>query len=160
MNNSLSNDMYSVKTSIADLKDKLGSLGAEQVVLQQEMSKLTARVRESRFRLPKEEYQHITRRQRKIAERIGELGNLREPLKAELRRWYAIEDELRAKLAGQMSMSLPDKVSNAHPSLLVEVKQLRDFYLSFAEDNTRVSSMRLMASQFANELTKLLATSK
>jgi hypothetical protein len=40
-------------------------------------------------------------------------------------------------------------------SLKAEVAALLDKYMKFAEDHTRVSSMRVMAAQFANELTKL-----
>jgi len=36
------------------------------------------------------------------------------------------------------------------------VETLRNEYMTFAEDLTRVASMRMMASQIANELTKLL----
>jgi hypothetical protein len=37
-----------------------------------------------------------------------------------------------------------------------EIVYLCDKYLNFAEDQTRVNSMRIMAAQFANELTEII----
>lgn len=37
------------------------------------------------------------------------------------------------------------------------IKELRDKWMMFSEDQTRVNSMRIMASQFSRELTEILS---
>lgn len=99
----------------------------------------------------------MIRRQKKIKEQFVAIEKEREPLNQDLKRWYAMEDELRVK--ANLGLTV-DGVR--HDTLVLEspmknkIIQLRNTHLQFAEDSTRISSMRLMAAQFANELTEIL----
>ena len=155
--NTLANDLYSVKTAIADLKEKCGALSIRKRTLESELATLNGRIRDTKYRLPRAEYETVIRRQKKIKEQFVAIEKEREPLNQDLKRWYAMEDELRVK--ANLGLTV-DGVR--HDTLVLEspmknkIIQLRNTHLQFAEDSTRISSMRLMAAQFANELTEIL----
>lgn len=155
--NTLANDLYSVKTAIADLKEKCGVLAIRKRTLEIELTTLNNRIRGTKYRLPKVEYENVVRRQKKIKEQFLEIEKEREPLNQELKRWYAMEDELRVKANIGLTVDgiRQDTVVMESP-IKNKIIQLRNTHLQFAEDNTRISSMRLMAAQFANELTEIL----
>jgi seryl-tRNA synthetase len=148
MSEAIAKELYSVVTEITEIKEKLDLIKAKKRNLEHEMQKMNNRVRTG-GRLPDEEYKTICRKQQKIRKAITELETDMAPLIAEIRHWSNLETELRAKMYG-------NKPIDSSKPIRKKIVALRNHYLSFAEDHTRVNSMRMMASQIASELTEAL----
>ena len=150
----IAKDMYSTKIEISKLKEMTSELNQKKLELELEMQRLNNRIRTNgRKRMPDDEYKGICKKQMQTRLLISAVEQARAPITAELREWYAIEDELRIKAA--ISPSIEHPLDYEH-SIREKITSLRNTYLSFAEDGTRVNSMRLIASQVANELTIIL----
>ncbi len=108
--------------------------------------------------LPRDQYADLVQEQATLKRRIRECDAAIAKLKAEIRLWQHMAQE--CKLRGQAVAEL-SRAKNAPEQSKVtdEIRTLRAKYLDFAEDQTRVNSMRVMAAQFANELTSVLASS-
>ena len=148
--NTKSTDIYEVKTSIAELKEKKEVWIMQKRECENRLNNLSVRVRTG-GRLPDKEYKRICREQKKTKEKILSIEKELMPINRELRQWYAMEDEIRANV----SMNMPMPVIN-DTDITGKLRSLRDKYLAFSEDHTRINSMRLMASGFASELTDIL----
>ena len=124
---------------IVSAKETLDNLYMMKRELDAELASMNARVRSSGRRgLPHDEYKRLCTKQTETKKRILSVERLALKVKAELRK-----------------ASLPDSLGSglqADPSLVDSIKRIRDRYLAFSQDATRVSSMRIMASQFAEEL--------
>ena len=69
------------------------------------------------------------------------------------------------RLAGTLEQALLENVrqfgsvqhgTRSDAAIVISIRNMRDRYLEFSADPTRINSMRLMASQFADELTDIL----
>lgn len=72
------------------------------------------------------------------------------PLKAKLREIAALQSIGYATLEKDIPSVDPEL------SIRKSVTDIRDRWMNFAEDQTRVNSMRIMAAQFSRELTEVL----
>jgi len=148
----MSGEVSTVAWEIVRLKERQAEIGKRQAALQNELTTMNGRVRGRT--LPAAEYKHICARQKKVKQEISALQEQAGVLKSEIRRWAALEEEFRHEARRQGPR---DNMPSMDPSVLSELRIMRDHYLNFSEDGTRISSMRLMASEFASKLTKLLA---
>lgn len=118
----------------------------EKRKLENEMTSLNGSIRGARTRIPDSQYQSIVSRQKGNQKKRFEIDNILNRLKRE-------KIELCQKIQlieHNLSVKKPFYV------LRDNLISLRDKYAEFSSDPTRVSSMRLMASQFSGELTTLL----
>lgn len=93
------------------------------------------------------DYDAICRNQDRI---IKEVRDIQEPIKIikkKLRERQLMRDEIKGFLDGEIRL---------YDDVKAKVVYLRDFYTQFAGDATRVSSTRIMASKFVEELQDLL----
>lgn len=149
-------DIYEAANEIARSKEKSDQLSLQKRSIEQEIAQLTHRVRSAGGRLPDEEYRGILKKQKRCREMMYEIEKQLVQLKAERRHWTNIETQMR--LNANLSREPSPIVFNEDADRLRKaVTGIRDIYLSFSEDPTRVNSMRLMAAQFAKELTEVLA---
>jgi hypothetical protein len=155
-----SREIYAIKTQIADLKDRASELSLAKRKLETELQTLSNRVRKSSGLLPGNEYKNICSRQIIVKKNILEIENKIAPIKSELRRWYAMEDEARVKanlsFTDNRSAPVTGNAGDKEDKFRHRIIELRNEYLNFSEDSTRINSMRLMSSQIANELTAAL----
>jgi hypothetical protein len=152
----LAAEVYSARVQVNRLQDKLADLGGRKRTLEVRLSEMGDRVRLSGRRgLPPDIYRQICVEQGKLKKRILDIEREIQPLSREKRDWFAILDELehRARAAG----ILPAGEDSS--TLRGRIVEIRDRYLDFAEDQTRVNSMRVMAAEFANCLTQAMAAS-
>lgn len=153
--NNISTELYQARNEIDKLQEQRTPLTKELQELNLKLAKLNNHVRAS-GRLPDLEYKGICKQQIKIKERIIQIQNSLAKITKEKREWDSYETELRAKIAIASSLVKTHEISTN--DLFEKIKQLRNEYLDFAEDQSRINSMRIMASQFANELTKILSS--
>jgi len=150
---SLPGDIYAVQAEVIRLHEKLELLKESKREHEHRLQKTTMIIR-TKGRMPDQEYKSLCKRQLHAKEKIHEIEKQMRPIKHEIRTWAAIEDELKAKERAAYTAVVCEK---GKPSLIDGLVSLQKKYLAFAEDNTRINSMRLMASQIANELTELIS---
>jgi hypothetical protein len=146
-------DMLAIDAEIAKIEEIAGGLAFKKRTFDTELSAINGRIR-SGGRLPQQEYAGHCRRQTWLKQQILDIEKLLGPLKAEKVRWRLLREEINVE------SGMPFKSHNReqNPAVREEIVKLRSRYLSFAEDHTRVNSMRLMAGEFASELTRILGS--
>mgnify|MGYP002132211759 FL=1 len=147
-----------LRLQISELKTKKNALSLGRKPIEAELSQLAGRVRSAnthKTRLTPEEYRQICGRQQKLKRKLAEIEVAINPLSSEIRRLCAEEDILRASCG--MSISGVGEQSSGDGDLAKRLADIRDRWQQFAGDQTRVSSMRVMAAQFADDLNAVLS---
>jgi hypothetical protein len=95
-------------------------------------------------------YGAVCREQDKLKQRLSVLRKRAAKMKTEIR-----------ELEAERKRLVPYEPDPPQPSNLRierdDIVEMRDYYLDFAKDQTRVASMRAMAAEFAKKLNDLLA---
>ena len=143
-----------------DVKNKHSAIVIKRKPIEAELASLTGRVRGSyshRNRISQEDYRQLVNRQTVLKRQLAEMEVAAAPLKARLREigalstlYYATRIDVRADEAMKAAMPADSQIRKT-------IIWLRGKWLAFAEDQTRVNSMRVMAAQFSRELTDILA---
>ncbi len=152
----------------AELELKASAIKAQHVNLMMkkkpielELAGLKSRVLSSKThatRLSPEDYRAICNRQQALKKKLLEIEMQGGPLKQELRDVAALSTMSYAMRNKEMPAMLKIPEDKLHNVLLRNsVIQLRDKWIGFAEDQTRVNSMRVMAAQFSRELTEIIS---
>lgn len=140
-----------IERSIANLENKKTDAANEKVKYQNELSELNLQVRSNGKRiLPQIQYDNILQKQAEVKRKMAVVDSYISQLKKELSNKRVLRDEIDLAL------------DNNYDSFNVmgEIIDLRDKYVNFASDNTRVSSTRLMASRFAEDLDLIIKSTK
>lgn len=109
----------------------------------------------SGIRFEQAEYKSKLKRQQAIKSEMFRLDAALRPLTEKLKEARVMRHAITIEIDSSRAR-LVYSSSEGKDSALVS---LRDKYLNFAEDHTRINSMRMMAAQFANELTSIMAAS-
>ncbi len=149
-----------LQQQLLDLKVEIGLYDEKKMVIvtrkrniENELSDLNSRVRHNGKRLPSSEFNSILRRQRQCKQIKGGLEDELSEIK-QTKRDLSIEgQDIRIKLRAEKKRT---KEQNPCGTLRTQVYDIRDSFLDFSIDQTRVSSMRLMAADIAGQLTKAL----
>lgn len=121
----------------AELKERKTILSQEKRSIESRLTLLSNRVK-GRI-LPREEYWQICDEQCRAKRALFHVNRGLSEVKLEMSKLQTEKDFL--KLA-----------YGCAPEIIVRIQSIRDKYSQFAQDATRISSMRLMASQFVSEL--------
>lgn len=139
-------DLHDVQHSILEMQAKRSRLGIKKAVLQQDCNKYKEMLKV--IQQGHETFNEIVeKRKEKVAE-LQDIETELSELKQSIKKRQLLKEEV-------LSQQQPKNVA-MEADLLV----LRDDYLKFAGDKTRVASMRSMAAEFAEKLTKVLKRSK
>lgn len=149
----LANDAFAIGLEISRLRDEKSKLIAVKKDAEIILSELKGKLRET---LPMDQYRQYENRRNQKKKQIRGVEKRMDVLTSELSKWYALEAENRASLSVLGLVHADDGMITARMSLEKNIEALRNRYLSFAEDQTRVNSMRVMAAEFANHLTAVL----
>jgi predicted nucleic acid-binding Zn-ribbon protein len=144
-------DLYAVETEIAKLQDQIMQHSLKRQEIQEDLACIN---RKLKTRQTHSKFESLSRRRDRLKSDLLLLEKAIAPVKSELRQWQAISTDLRAKSMVRLNVEI-----SSNKTLIEKIRTLRSHYLAFAEDQTRVNSMRVMAAQFANELTALLSES-
>lgn len=137
----LAPQVQEIERALNALALKRSRLAVEKTTHQAELSRLKDRVRGSEG-LPPEEYRAICRKQNEIKGRIVSI-------EADM---ATIRNEMREKEVLKSDVKLDHASGAMNEESLASIRNLRQKYMEFAADATRVSSMRQMAAQFVQEL--------
>ena len=139
----MSERKLNIEDEMADLELKKSPLISRKQEIELELSNYNSRVR-GKF-LPPNEYNEICQWQKALSQEKVDL----EKKFTEIRNKKIELTKERERIHLKMK-TLPDSMTK--DTLL----ELRDKYMAFASDTTRVSSMRAMASKFVEELVSVI----
>lgn len=151
-------DLQNERTELKNQKEKINlTLTAIRLELSQLLSKVRG-ANSYHTRLTPDEYRRICNKQQVLKKKIADAEFQLAPIKkrlVEIGAAMSIEYEKNKNNEQMQERSI--KVNNFESIPRDQIVATRDKWLSFAEDQTRVNSMRVMAAQFARELTEILA---
>lgn len=122
---------------------------------------LARRLKASRDWMNPRQYEALLAQREQTKKELFAIEGRLSVLKSERTALYQERDRLR--LAAIDRNAEDQSAAGAGPhgwatEVRAALRDMRDRYQAFASDQTRVSSMRIMASEFAEELTRLLST--
>lgn len=141
-----SQDLISVGKTKNHLQSQYDKIIVRMKTIETNLSILNSKVR-SRGIMPESEYKTVCRRQSQIKQELIDLQPQRSYLKGEIREKEVLRDEILQYLN-----------RNKPQDIKLKLQKIRDKYMEFSSDTTRVSSTRVMASRFSEELQELINT--
>lgn len=109
-----------------------------------ELSRINVEFRSNKM-LPTDKYRRLLRQQDELIQEQSSTNRRLSDLNVKRARINQLIDACRREV----------KAESAPSDIREKLTELRDKYRAFSSDATRVSSMRLMASQFADDIEKL-----
>jgi len=137
-----------IERMMNSLKDNHQELVHRKKSLDAKLADIKNRIRGNGRALPQLEYQALCRKQSEYKTEIVHIDRDISSINSELRKKQVIRDEIYY----QQKVTI-DKLDTSAKSQLIT---LRDEYMQFASDTTRISSMRAMASKIAEELESII----
>ncbi|WP_448104692.1 hypothetical protein [Pedobacter panaciterrae] len=134
-------DSNDIQHSILDMQSKRSKLGIKK---QQIQAKINEKKQMLQYVKEGETYDELVAAKRELVAESHEIDAQLSQLKQDIKKRQLLKDEVKAN---ETPNTLPVKS---------ELTVQRDYYLKFAGDKTRVSSMRAMAAEFAESLTKII----
>lgn len=113
-----------------------------------ELSNLNAKVRSRTGLLSQNDYQAICRRQDYLKQGLNTIQKTLTDYKNKIQEKVVLKEKLRNKIKFDKEITV---------SSIDKIILLKDKYQAFASDQTRVSSMRVMASQIVQELELIIS---
>lgn len=147
-----STDFNIVVNAINELEEKRAGLATKNKEIDLEIGKLNQRVKGRH--LPTVEYNSICKKQGDMKTSKTKIELELAAVKSQLRNKHIIRDEIYEHLQSIK----PPAIEKAN--IINKLEELKNKYLQFASDNTRISSMRTMAAQIASELIELQNSQK
>ena len=150
-----------VREEIIVLKDKYDDLVLTKRRVETDLARARGMMKaQSSYmtRLPPAEYRMWQTREMRAKSDLLKIAEEMAPIKKRIRALYEEEERGRGELMDKLNNIQEVMSSGQHSPAVEEIARLRDKWLAFAEDQTRVNSMRVMAAQFSRELTDLLAS--
>lgn len=139
-------DQHDIQRSIIDMQAKRSALGTKKQHIQAELNKLKGML--PHFKQGDLTFDDIVKRRKELTAEVIEIDKDISDLKHFIKKRQALKEEVKTLEAPEMK------------AVQADLTALRDRYLKFAADKTRISSMRQMSAEFAEELTLVLKKSK
>lgn len=145
---------FSEETQL-DIERSLARLADQKEDLVQRMNEINARLSQLNVRvrgniLPKHQYQAICDEQNKLKQEKLLVDASMSEIKKQIRSRSILKEEARLSSTREADKSRP------RLDIRSRLVELRDKYMEFSSDTTRVASTRAMASRFSEELELLL----
>lgn len=131
--------LYNVRESIIRLNEKKAALVEAKQELQDQQSIYNRRVRGKP--LPKIEYDSIVKKQAEVGKKTLQIDKGIREVCLDISKRSLLETEV---------------MNNIDKTTTEKLTSLRDKYMGFASDMTRVASMRAMASRFSEDLEEII----
>lgn len=148
----IKNNIFDLRDAILPLTMKKEELVLKKREMEVKMAIYNTRIRTSTKKLPDSEYKSICRKQDKLRSDILEIEIQLNDLNNQIRKKEILIRNLNRE-------GLENGNQNAK-SILDEIHKLKNKYIEFSSDSSRISSMRLMASQFIDDLENIIKKDK
>jgi len=134
-------NVYDIERAITDLHEKKAELVNTKKELQNKLTTLTNKVRTNGRKLNDVEYRKLCSQQEKTMQEVVKIDNEIILIKNDISRKSTLKQEIQSTFK-----------SNENEDVVVSLTAIKDHYISFAADRSRISSMRAMASEFVEKL--------
>lgn len=151
----IATEIKEARSRIADFERQRVKIAARSNSLRTQLGKIKRRLHQA----PEQthvEFEEYYRKKLSIIEELSQCEKTATAIKAEQQRWRMIADSVERHALDEMRQKGNIFGVATDSPVRQEIEYLCNKYLNFAEDQTRVNSMRIMAAQFANELTDIL----
>jgi hypothetical protein len=146
-----------MNTTLEQIRDQLAHFERERsdhcqanAQMQGELATITADIRRDHH-IPRDRFNKMLARQAELKRYLTTNTAKISELNPQIKRLNQLVSDLEsAEYVAKRAVLKSDS------SILGDLSELRTKYTKFGADNTRVSSMRLMATQFANELEAII----
>lgn len=135
-------DKNDIQNSIFEMQAKRAKLGIKKQHMQADINNVREMLKF--IKQGHETFNELVEKKRGLICDCNEIDAELADLKNQIKRRQTLKDEV-AQVAQPKAIMLE-----------AEITVLRDYYLSFAGDKTRVASMRAMSADFAGALTKII----
>jgi len=155
-------EIANLDVKAAEIKRAHSELAAKLMGIDSKLSGLTTRVRGSKTHktaLSQADYRGICNEQQRLKNKKMEITVECSELKNKLREIAAQRSVAYSNLVADDSekqITMSAFIDAPQLDLRDKLVKLRDKWIGFAEDQTRVNSMRVMAAQFSRELTEII----
>jgi hypothetical protein len=144
--------LESLRRQLADLtKERVGYVTAKKSY-EAELVQITAEIR-GNHNIPRDRWNKLLARQAESKRFLFATEQRLFALGPQIKKLNQMISELESTEYVAKRLVLQEQQA---PDIVRRLSELREKYAAFGADNTRVSSMRLMATQFANELEALI----
>lgn len=138
-------NLLDVEAKIIELNEKKISTNNERSRIQLVLADIKNDIKENKDYKKTEK---LYRERTQYLEQLKKCENDRNNIKLEIQKLSILKNEIKLEIHND---NFPD-ISN----LMQDLKDIKKYYLDFSADKSRVSSMRIMASEFVNKLDKLI----
>lgn len=136
-----------IERSILEQKSIQSKFVFEKKRAEDELASIKNKIRGNGKPLPPAEYQSLCKRQDAIKKEKTITEQEIAKIQTDIQKKSLLKDEIKNELKERANTTLPDTLVS-----------LRDYYMAFASDKTRVGSMRAMSSEFAEKLEAIIKT--
>ena len=143
-------DLLLIEELILKAKEKKNKIIATKISFQNELEQLKMKYREVQFRSQK--FYEIKERRSVIKDKLASLELKISSINNELFEKNKMKNEVLFFLKNNISVDEKKEVD----LLINNIKELKKKYSEFTSDRTRIASLRVMASEFIQELDTLL----
>jgi hypothetical protein len=143
-------DLLLIEELIIKAKEKKNKIIATKISFQNELEQLKMKYREVQFR--SEKFYEIKERRSVIKDKLASLELKISSINNELFEKNKMKNEVLFFLKNNISVDEKKEVD----LLINNIKELKKKYSEFTSDRTRIASLRVMASEFIQELDTLL----
>jgi hypothetical protein len=156
MSEDVASKIYKARREIDRLEDEKKSFVKRKAALNNHIAKMKEKEMLGEAQL---DYQRKVAGKRKtLKEIMDEVDKRLSEIKKEQKQWRALSMSLESAVLENIrkfGSIYHDGISES--AIADRLKNLRDKYMEFSADFTRVNSMRLMAAQFSDEITDILS---
>lgn len=137
-------NILDLELSINTLIEQKGELSFQKKELEIKNSSLKNQIRTGGY-MPDALYKSICDQQNRAKKDVLSVERAISELAIEIRNKSTLKDQLKIQLRQQNGVNIKESLTD-----------LRDYYINFASDKSRVSSMRAMGAEFAEKLEVLI----
>jgi hypothetical protein len=140
-------NVLDIERSILEQKSKQSEFVFKKKRAEDELAFIKNRIRANQKHLPEIEYKSLCKKQDVLKKEKTDAEQEISKIQTDIQKKSLLKDEIKNELKERANTNLPDTLT-----------ALRDYYMAFASDKTRVGSMRAMASEFAEKIESIIKT--
>lgn len=143
-------DLFMIEGRILEIKTRRDSLIKRKLIIQNSLSETKNMYKDVSFQ--SKEFHKVKNNRQGLKECLGKIELELSQIKEELSFKTKLRQEVEFHLAHNKSLEGREDLDK----VVAKIKLLKTKYSSFTKDRTRIASLRVMASEFMEELDQLL----
>jgi|JI10StandDraft_1071094.scaffolds.fasta_scaffold2249562_1 chromosome segregation ATPase len=140
--------ILSIEEKIHELQSQKNVLTTQKRSVEAEMAEIKSRIRTG-GQLKQDEYNVLVKRQNTLRGDLHALEHSIASINSEIQKKHILKDGARQ-----------NKTRTKSDDILEELKEMKDYYINFAADRTRVASLRALSAEFGEKLELLIDSHK